>query len=108
MKKTVSSLAFLSVILFTPVLLSAQAENSLAAQGSSTTKKFIDPANMDLSVKPGDNFYQYANGTWLKKTPIPGSKTRWGSADALSEESSQALKVLLEEAAKSPGSNSLM
>ncbi len=68
-------------------------------------RKFIDPANMDLSVKPGDNFYQYANGTWIKKTPIPASKTRWGSFDALAEESSQALKSLLEEASKDPGKN---
>jgi putative endopeptidase len=66
-------------------------------------RKFIDPANMDLSVKPGDNFYLYANGTWIKKTPIPSSKTRWGSFDALAEESSQALKKLLEEAATDPG-----
>ena len=65
-------------------------------------RKFIDPANMDLSIKPGDNFYLYANGAWIKKTPIPASKTRWGSFDALAEESSQALKGLLEEAAKNP------
>ena len=68
-------------------------------------RKFIDPANMDLSVKPGDNFYLYANGAWIKKTPIPASKTRWGSFDALAEESSQALKGLLEEAAKDPKGN---
>ncbi len=73
-----------------------------------STRKFIDPANMDLSVKPGDNFYLYANGTWIKNTPIPGSKTRWGSFDALAEESSLALKGLLEDAAKDPGNNNLM
>ncbi len=72
------------------------------------TAKFIDVANMDLSVKPGDNFYQYANGTWIKNTPVPASKTRWGSFDALAEESSQALKGLLEDAAKTPGNNELM
>lgn len=66
-------------------------------------RKFIDPANMDLTVKPGDNFYLYANGNWIKKTPIPASKTRWGSFDALAEESLQALRGLLEDAAKSPG-----
>ena len=65
-------------------------------------RKFIDPANMDLAVKPGDNFYLYANGAWIKKTPIPASKTRWGSFDALAEESSQALKGLLEEASNYP------
>lgn len=73
-----------------------------------TSKKFIDPANMDLTIKPGDNFYLYANGNWIKNTPIPASKTRWGSFDKLAEESSQALKELLEDAAKNPGKNDLM
>ncbi|GAB2841129.1 M13 family metallopeptidase [Ferruginibacter profundus] len=62
--------------------------------------KYIDKANMDLSVKPADNFYQYANGGWLKNTVMPGTKTRWGSFDMLREEASQRLKILLEEAAK--------
>ena len=61
--------------------------------------KFIDKTNMDLSVKPGDNFYLYANANWLKNNPVPSIKTRWGSFDVLREESSQRLKILLEEAA---------
>jgi len=61
--------------------------------------KYIDKANMDLTVKPGDNFYAYANGGWLKTTVMPSTKTRWGSFDILREESSQNLKTLLEEAA---------
>lgn len=73
---------------------------SADVSGNTPGRKFIDRANMDLGVKPGDNFYQYANGAWIKKTPIPASKTRWGSFDALAEESSQALKSLLEEATK--------
>ena len=71
-------------------------------------RKFIDPSNMDLSLKPGDNFYLYANGNWLKNTPIPPSKTRWGSFNILAEESSVSLKKLLEDAASNPGTNSLM
>ena len=62
--------------------------------------KYIDPANMDQSVKPGDNFYLYANGGWLKKNPVPGSKTRWGSFDVLREESSKRMQTLLTDAAK--------
>lgn len=61
--------------------------------------KYIDKSNMDLSVKPGDNFYLYANGNWLKKNPVPGSKTRWGSFDELREESSKRLRQLLNDAA---------
>ena len=61
--------------------------------------KYINKANMDLSVKPGDNFYRYANGNWIKNNPVPASKTRWGSFDALREESINRLHVLLTEAA---------
>lgn len=92
-----------------PVTTSGTPVTVITPAGTTTTKrKFIDPANMDLSVRPADNFYLYANGTWIKNTPVPGSKTRWGSFDALAEESSQALKGLLEDAAKAPGNNSLM
>ncbi|HQW84945.1 MAG TPA: M13 family metallopeptidase N-terminal domain-containing protein, partial [Ferruginibacter sp.] len=80
----------------------------VATTTNAQTTKFIDVANMDPSVKPGDNFYQYANGNWIKNTPVPASKTRWGSFDALGEESSQALKGLLEDAAQNSGKNNLM
>src|SRR4051794_38329593 len=61
--------------------------------------KYIDKSNMNLSVKPGDNFYLFANGNWIKNNPIPASKTRWGSFDVLHEESTKRLRTLLEEAA---------
>ncbi|MBN8826400.1 MULTISPECIES: M13 family metallopeptidase [unclassified Spirosoma] len=63
-------------------------------------RKFIDPANMDLSVKPGDNFYQYANGNWLRANTIPASKTSWGTFQELREKSLDAMKTLLEDASK--------
>ncbi len=63
-------------------------------------KKYIDKANMDASVKPGDNFYQYANGTWVKSNPVPESRTRWGSFDELRQESSKRLQTLLDDAVK--------
>lgn len=74
----------------------------------SKKRKFIDPANMDLSVKPGDNFYLYANGNWLKNNPVPASKTRWGSFDALREESVKRMKALLDEAASQASINAGM
>ena len=68
-----------------------------------TKIKYIDKANMNLGVKPGNNFYEYANGTWVKNNPIPPSKTRWGRFDELREESSKRLQILLEDAAKNTG-----
>lgn len=73
---------------------------AFAPPGDKKPTKYIDKANMDPSVKPGDNFYLYANGAWLKANPVPGSKTRWGSFDMLREESSKRLQALLTEASK--------
>jgi putative endopeptidase len=73
---------------------------AFAPPGNDNPKKYIDKANMDLSVKPGDNFYRYANGNWIKTHPVPASKTRWGSFDELREESSKRMRALLEDAAK--------
>jgi putative endopeptidase len=64
--------------------------------------KYIDKSNMDLSVKPGDNFYLYANGNWKRANPVPASKVRWGSFDVLRLNSSERLKGLAEEAAAHP------
>ena len=70
--------------------------------------KFIDSSNMNLSVKPGQNFYDYANGDWIKNNPIPPSKTSWGSFLVLRDASLTALKNILEDAAKNPEKNRLM
>ncbi len=66
-------------------------------------KKYIDPANMDLSVKPGDDFFEYANGTWTKNNPIPGDKTSWGSFIILRDENNKNLISLLKEVSTTPG-----
>lgn len=70
--------------------------NTFAGDGPGKGK-FIDRSNMDTTIKPGDNFYLYANGNWVKNNPVPSSKTRWGSFDELTEKSSQRLKTLLEK-----------
>jgi putative endopeptidase len=80
---------------------------SLQAQTTDKNFRFIDQVNMDLSVKPGDNFYLYANGTWLKNNPVPASKTRWGSFDVLRQTSSDRMKLLCDDAAKNASKNSL-
>lgn len=71
---------------------------SYSAQAQSPAK-FIDPANMDLTVKPGDDFYKYASGTWIKNNPVPAKETRWGSFNALRDFNINAVKGLVEDAA---------
>lgn len=57
----------------------------------------IDKKNMDLSVNPGDDFFSYANGSWVKNTVIPPDLTRYGAFDELRENNSKQLQTLIEE-----------
>jgi predicted metalloendopeptidase len=65
-------------------------------------------ANMDRSVKPGDDFYRYANGDWIKRTEIPPDRSDIGVIDSLIDLSQKRVAGLIDEAAKAdapPGSN---
>ena len=57
-------------------------------------------ANMDRAVKPGDDFYLYANGEWIKRTVIPADRAEIGVFTALSDLSNKRTASLIEEAAK--------
>ncbi len=59
----------------------------------------IEPANFDTTVRPQDDFYRYANGTWLENTQIPEDKSNYGSFTALADGAEENLRVLIEEAA---------
>src|SRR6476469_10847137 len=59
----------------------------------------LDPKNMDTSVKPSEDFYLYANGSWIKRNPIPPEFSRWGSFNMLAEQNNDALKIVAEKAA---------
>lgn len=64
----------------------------------------FDDSGKDESVAPGDNFYQYANGTWAKNTPIPPDKANYGMFTALDDLSKQRTEEILEAAKADPAS----
>jgi putative endopeptidase len=74
--------------------------NHVIAQKKTVTKTpGIDLSLMDKSVKPGDDFFRYVNGTWSDKTEIPADKTRWGSFDELRQTTDRDALAILKEAA---------
>ena len=64
----------------------------------------IDLAGMYKSVRPGDDFHEYVNGGWLKTTPIPPDKARYGVFTMLADEVRKRTRTLIEEAAASTSS----
>lgn len=53
---------------------------------------------MDKTVKPGDDFFRYVNGTWFDKTEIPSDRVRWGSFDELRQNTDIDALAILKEA----------
>ncbi len=61
----------------------------------------ISVSNMDTSVKPGDDFFEYTNGGWIKRTEIPADRGGIGVFTKLSDMANKRTAALIEEAAKS-------
>src|SRR5690554_4032442 len=57
---------------------------------------------MDTSVKPGDDFFRFVNGSWFDKAEIPADRTRWGSFDELRQNTDRDALAILKEAANNP------
>ncbi|NML64798.1 M13 family metallopeptidase [Hymenobacter sp. RP-2-7] len=81
---------------------------ALAASGLAATPTLaqtaapagINPANIDRAVQPCDNFFQYANGAWLKNNPVPAAESRWGSFNELADRNYATQKAILLELAR--------
>ena len=57
----------------------------------------IDQSGFDEAVRPQDDFFDYVNGLWVQNTEIPADKARWGTFDALGEQSQKDVRALVEE-----------
>jgi putative endopeptidase len=64
----------------------------------------FDEKGMDRSVKPGDDFFAYANGTWIKNTPIPADKPAYGSYIEMEDLTNRRIRDILQAASADPAS----
>ncbi len=86
------------VLITTGVILVACA----IAKTKEASKPGIVVANMNTSVSPKDDFYEYVNGTWLANNEIPADRTRWGSFDELRKKTDEDALAILKKAALNP------
>jgi predicted metalloendopeptidase len=90
------------------LMLAAGAAFVMAAAVSAPAVTGIDRAGIDKTVQPGDDFFAYGNGTWVKKTAIPADKSSFGTFDQVFEKTSAEVRDLIQTAAKTnpkPGSD---
>ena len=75
--------------------------NSNNEKKSEVAKPDVLAVNIDTTVSPGTDFFEYANGGWIKKNPIPGEQSAWGIGNLVIEENLKRLREISEKAAAS-------
>jgi putative endopeptidase len=90
-----------AIICSTAVLFTACNGNNASTTEAPKRTSFFDTKGMDSLSKPGDNFFTYANGGWMKTNSIPDDQSGWGSFYTLYEDNQKNLKTIIEAAAKS-------
>jgi len=104
-RRSSAMLVFLLALSFAAYSALTRSSRAFAAEDTHG----FDPANLDRTCKPCDDFFQFAVGGWLKANPIPPEYPIWGSFITLQEKNQQALRGILESAAANtsatPGSN---
>ncbi|WP_426584036.1 M13 family metallopeptidase [Mucilaginibacter sp. R-33] len=95
MNRKTQSLSIVAAALGTLLSACSQTDKTKAYEAG-------DPVihNMDTTVKPGDDFFKYANGTWLRKNPIPAAYAAWGIGNVVQEELRDKMKKINEDALK--------
>ena len=75
----------------------AMASVTLGATAQDNLTSGIATANLDQSVRPADDFYQFACGGWMKNNPLPAAYSRYGSFDKLGENNNKRINAILDE-----------
>jgi predicted metalloendopeptidase len=93
------------IALFAAVAAAVLAGSALAQTEPPRTPG-VDLAGMDRTVKPGDDFFRYANGHWIDTTEIPADSAAWGPGNVLVEEAGRRVAALITDASANaaPGS----
>jgi putative endopeptidase len=72
---------------------------SMCNTNTSGREKAFDPESMNLSVKPGDDFFEYVEGAWIKSHPVPADKFRYGETEIIKDKTYDRVKEVVESVA---------
>ena len=79
----------------------AEATKPVVASAKPVLGSFgVATENMDRSIDPGENFYEFVNGTWLEKIEIPSDRSTYGAFSILRDKSEKRVREIIEAAAK--------
>ena len=78
-------------------VMMAMTSMSLTPYAQTELKSGINLDDLDTSVKPADDFYEYACGGWMKANPLPAAYSRYGSFDRLAEDNNKRINGILNE-----------
>ena len=79
------------------IMMMAISAFSLSLSAQETLKSGINMGDLDQSVRPADDFYEYACGGWMKANPLPAAYSRYGSFDRLGEDNNKRINGILKE-----------
>ena len=79
------------------IMMMAISAFSLSLSAQETLKSGINMNDLDKSVRPADDFYEYACGGWMKANPLPAAYSRYGSFDRLGEDNNKRINGILKE-----------
>jgi putative endopeptidase len=85
---------------FAALTLVAGCAKNKQETGSNKPYPAFEVQNMDTTVKPGDDFFQYVNGTWIKNHPIPADKDSYSAFQELADRNRENIKEIIEKAAQ--------
>ncbi len=78
----------------------AMTTSFMSCNDTNTKPKGVDRANLDETVAPNEDFYQYACGGWMKANPLQPQYSRFGQFDLMAENNKEQLKELIQGLAK--------
>ena len=78
-------------------MMLAMSVMSMTTLADEPLKSGLNAADMNTSVKAGDDFYEYACGGWMKANPLPAAYSRYGSFDRLAEDNNKRINGILKE-----------